>query len=100
MPRPIVTAFVYDRKGRLLASAQNSYIKTHPMMLHYGKKVGQTKKVFLHAEVAALVRCDWEKAHRIVVTRYNSKGEPVCAKPCPICSQVIKDAGIKIVEHT
>lgn len=43
---------------------------------------------------------DLSKAHKIVVMRYNKKGEPVNAKPCKICEQAIALTPIKVIEHT
>jgi deoxycytidylate deaminase len=95
-----ITAFVYDKRGRLLSTGQNSYVKTHPLMAKTAEKVGEPHKIYLHAEVAALLKCDWNKAHRILVTRYGRNGQPLLAKPCKVCHQVIAMTNIKIVEHT
>jgi len=96
-----VTAFAYDRKGRLLSMGRNSYVKTHPLQARAAREVGEHYKIFLHAEVAALVKVkDWSRVHRLVVTRYNKDGVPVIAKPCRVCQRVINLAGIEQVEHT
>lgn len=96
-----VTAVIYDRKGRVLSVGQNSYVKTHPVQAQHAKKVGLPDKQFLHAEVAAIIKCkDLSKAHRIFVSRWNANGEPVLAKPCPVCSSALEAAGITIVQHT
>ncbi len=63
--------------------------------------VGMSARIYLHAEIAALVKIkDWSKAYKLVVTRFNSKGIPVMAKPCPCCQHIIKETAIQIVEHT
>lgn len=96
-----VTAVIYDRRGRVLSVGQNSYVKTHPVQAQHAKKVGLPDKQFLHAEVAAIIKCkDLSKAHRIFVSRWNANGEPVLAKPCPVCSSALEAAGITIVQHT
>lgn len=96
-----VTAICYDRKGRVLSVGKNSYIKTHPLQARAAEKVGQPDRVFLHAEIAALVKVkDWNKIHRMIVVRLNRKGQPLNAKPCAVCASVIEEAGINIVEHT
>lgn len=84
----------------MLSSGQNSYVKTHPLQARIAAEVGEPHKVFLHAEVAALLKCDWKKAHRILVTRYGKGGRPLLAKPCKVCHQIIGMTNIKIVEHT
>lgn len=96
-----VTALIYDRKGRVLSVGQNSYIKTHPLQAKHAQKTGMPEKMFLHAEIHAITRCrDLSKAHKIFVSRYNKNGEPVLAKPCPVCISAIRASGIKYVEHT
>ena len=96
-----ITAIIYDRKGRVLSIGQNSYIKTHPMQALHAAKVGEHHKVFLHAEIAAITRCsDLSKAHRILVTRYDSKGRPTLAAPCSICRSALATTNIKIIQHT
>lgn len=96
-----LTAIIYDRKGRVLSVGQNSYVKTHPLQAKHAKRVGLEDKQYLHAEVHAIVRCkDLSKAHKIFISRWNKDGEPMFAKPCPVCESAIKAAGIEIVEHT
>ncbi len=96
-----LTAIIYDRKGRILSIGKNSYLKTHPLQAKYASKVGEDYKIFLHAEIAAIVRCDdLTKAHKIVIMRFDRSGNPKLAKPCNICKSAIEEAGIKLVEHT
>ena len=96
-----ITAFAYDRKGRILSIGRNSYVKTHPLQARAAKEVGEDYKIYLHAEVAALVKIkNWQKIDKLVVTRYNKNGEPMLAKPCRVCQRVIKIAGIGTGEHT
>ena len=96
-----VTALVYDKQGRLLSTGRNSYIKTHPIMLRAGTAVNKPDSIYLHAEVAALVKIkDWSKAHRIDVIRYLKDGTPGLAKPCAICSRIIGQTAIKLINYT
>lgn len=96
-----LTAVIYDRKGRVLSVGQNSYIKTHPLQAKYADKVGLPEKQFLHAEIHAIVRCkDLSKAYKIFISRWSKNGEPLLAKPCPVCQSAIEAAGIEIVEYT
>lgn len=96
-----VTAVIYDRKGRVLSVGNNSYVKTHTLQAHHAKKVGLPDKQYLHAEVHAITRCkDLTKAHKIFVARYGKKGQPLLAKPCPVCQSAIEAAGIEFVEWT
>lgn len=99
--KPNVTAFVYDRKGNLLSVGRNSYVKTHPVQAKAANAVGMPKRIYLHAEIDAITKVrDWGIAHKIVVVRRGSSGNELLAKPCPICEHVIKQTGIKRIEHT
>lgn len=96
-----ITAILYDKKGRILSIGKNSYIKTHPLQAKSARAVGEEYKVFLHAEIDALVRAkNWNKAYKLVITRYGRDGHPALAKPCKVCQHAIKMAGIKHIEHT
>lgn len=96
-----MTAIIYDKRGNVLSIGQNSYVKTHTLQAHYAKKCGVESKVFLHAEIHAITRCrNISQAHRILVTRYDANGRPALAKPCPVCSEAIRNTPIKVIDHT
>ena len=96
-----MTAIIYDRKGKVLSVGQNSYIKTHPLQAKHATKVGLPDKQYLHAEVHAIVKCrDLSKAYRIFISRFGKDGQPMLAKPCPVCQSAIKAAGIGQIEYT
>ena len=100
MGHHILTAFAYDKRGRILAVGRNSYTKTHPLMAKAGKAVGKPNTIFLHAEIDALVKVkDWSKIEKLVVVRYTRDGVPALAKPCAVCQRILKPLNI-IVEHT
>lgn len=99
--RQSLTAVIYDKKGRVLSVGQNSYHKTHTMQAFHAEKVGRPEKIFLHAEVSAIVRCkDLHRAHRIFISRWDHNGNPKLAAPCPVCVSAIEAAGIKRIEWT
>ena len=100
MTKHQLTAIVYSRRGTLIAQASNSYTKTHPLMLYFGKQVGLTKQPYLHAELAALIKCGTKQPHRIEISRTKKDGTTGLAKPCPICEQAIKAWGVKFVGYT
>jgi tRNA(Arg) A34 adenosine deaminase TadA len=95
-----VTAIIYDKRGKVLSIGKNSYHKTHPLQHFHSHKVGLPQKQFLHAEVHAIARKTLDKAHKIVVIRFDKSGNAKTAKPCPVCQSAIESAGIKFVEHT
>ena len=94
-----ITALAYDRKGRLLSAGTNSYIKTHPLQAKYAKLSKRPQAIYMHAEIAALIKARG-KIHKMVVTRFDTMGNPVNAKPCPACTLALKDYGVKVIEHT
>jgi len=95
-----ILAKCYDKKGRLLSAAFNSYTKTHPLQAYLAKMVGHGEKTCLHAEIAAILKCKGKPIYRITTERYDSNGLPANAQPCPICQLGIKMFGITIVEYT
>lgn len=99
--RPILTARCYDKKGRLLSTATNNYKKTHPLQAYFASKVGQPAKIYLHAEIAAIIKAGDKQIHKLVITRYNPKTHKALnAKPCPVCQEAIKAYGISLVSWT
>lgn len=65
------------------------------------KVTGQPhQKVFLHAEVAAILRAKDQPIHTISIERYHRDGTPALAAPCPMCAFYINMMGIKNVLHT
>jgi len=99
MGRHALTAIIYDKKGRVLSIGKNSYTKTHPKMYRLGKITGNPDAIYLHAEIAALVKCRGVP-YKIKIERFDKDGNPKLAKPCDICDLAIKEAGIKYVEYT
>ncbi len=96
-----IKAVIFDKKGKVLSLGQNDYLKSHPYMKELSAKLGMPYKIYLHAEVAAILKChDLTKAHRILVTRVSKTGKLMLAKPCKICQSAIDAAGIKIIEHS
>lgn len=90
----------FDKKGNLLSVGVNSYVKSSPVMKHFAKLAGEPYKIYLHAEVQALLRARDKIVHRITVERYDEEGNMRLAKPCPICTLAIKEFGVKYVEYT
>ena len=82
----------------LVSEAYNNYTKSHPKQAMYAKRCGEPYKVYLHAEIAAIIKAKG-KGYKIKIERYNNKGEPLPSKPCPICELAIKEANIKLVEY-
>lgn len=95
-----IYAVIVDKRGKILAEGTNSYIKTHPVQAYYAEKVDFPERVYLHAEVAALVRVRHGNPYKIFIARVDAHGNPMLAAPCEVCTEAIKCSGIKTVEHT
>lgn len=96
-----ITAIIYDKKGRPLSIGKNSYVKTHTYQANLANKLGLQHKIYLHAEIEAILRLKrTDRPYRIMIARLNASGEEMTAKPCPICAHALALAGIKKIDHT
>lgn len=96
-----ITAMIYDKRGRLLSIGKNSYIKTHPYQAKLAIQMDKPQKIYLHAEIHAILKCvDITRAHKMVITRFNVDGTTANAAPCTICQRALSLTNIKIIEHT
>ena len=97
--RYYIKATIYDKKNNVVATAENSYSKTHPTQHRYAIANGTPEKMFLHAEILCLIRAKG-RGYKMVIQRYNKAGKPVLAKPCPICQLAIGESHLKRIEYT
>jgi hypothetical protein len=95
-----IVARCYDKRGKLISRAINSYKQTHPIQAKYAEKANQPSRQFLHAEIAALLKAGTKPVYKITIERYYANGEPALAKPCPVCNLAIKDWNVKVIEYT
>ena len=95
-----LVAKAFDKHGRLLATASNSYTKTHPIQAKFANKVGLGNKVFLHAEIRCIIASRGATIHTLHVSRYNKRGNMRESKPCAVCQAAIRAYGIKHVFYT
>jgi tRNA(Arg) A34 adenosine deaminase TadA len=98
--RYTIVAHAFDARGRLLAVATNSYKKTHPLQKFFAEKVGHCERIFLHAEISALLRCKDKRPHTLKVWRYGMDGELRLARPCPVCMEAIKAFGVSNIWYS
>lgn len=98
--RPKIKATIFDKKGKVLSVGHNSYEKTSPVQAKLSERANQPGRIYLHAEIAALIRIRYGIPHKILIERYDGNGDPRTAAPCPICSLAIKEAGISRIEYT
>lgn len=96
----VILAKAYDKKGKLLSTATNTYSKTHPLQMHFAIQAGSPKRAYLHAEILALIRAKDKVVHKLTIERYNADGTPAKAAPCEVCKKAIEAFGVKYIEHT
>lgn len=93
-----MASVITDKRGRVISYAVNSYSKTHRLQAHYGAKTGRPKAVYLHSEVASLVRCR-QKPHTIYVARFTRNGDRGSSLPCPACAMAIREAQVERIVY-
>lgn len=98
--RFVLIAKTYDRKGRLIAVGTNLYRKSNPTQKYFAEKAGLPDKIYLHAEIASLLKSGDKQVNKLTVERYHANGDFALAAPCPVCREAIKAYGVKIVEYT
>jgi deoxycytidylate deaminase len=85
-------------KGRVISTGFNQRFKTHPLI----KKFHEHQTI--HAEVSAILRTknkDLLKDSIMVVYRERRDTKnPVLAKPCPTCQEIMKFFGVWKVIYT
>lgn len=94
-----IYAKIFDKKGRLLSSGYNSYVKTDPHFNRVARSLHLPIKEYIHAEFSAIKHLnfnDISRAYKICIYRFGEHGRPLLAKPCPICSKLIKGLGLKV----
>lgn len=96
-----ITATAFDKKGNIIGAGTNSYQKSHPLMKHFAVLAGEsTDKIYIHAELAAVLAAGKQQVHKLFVQRYLSNGEPAHAEPCPTCKAMLKAFGVTLIEYT
>lgn len=97
----VITATCFDKRGRVLASAVNDYTKSNPWQKELSVISGMSdQRIYLHSEIAALLKCRGKEVYLLKVERYNKEGKPMMAFPCPSCQIGIKISGVKKVLFT
>lgn len=85
-----------------IISVGSNVRKTHPLQAELAKSVGLEHKIFLHAELAAMVSTKQRNLHgsRLFVYRELRDGSLGLARPCPICIAGAKLFGIRDIYYT
>lgn len=89
------------RKNRVISTSPNLDCKSHPFQARLAKQVGLDPKIYLHSEIATLIRAK-EDGDTMIVARVGgtSHNELRIAKPCPICSAALELANIKRIIYS
>lgn len=96
-----VIATCFDKKGRVLGTSVNDYLRSHPLQKFFSIKAGESEqKDKLHAELGAVLASGRKNIHSILVQRFNKDGSLALAAPCPTCQVMLKSFGVKIVRYT
>lgn len=96
-----VFATTFDKRGNVIGCGTNSYQKSHPLMKHFAGVAGESDdKIYLHAELAAILAAGKKTPHRIFVQRYFNDGSPADAAPCPTCRAMLDAFGVKLIQYT
>lgn len=87
-----------NKSGHIISLSFQHSTKSHPLQAQYAKQVNLEEKIYLHAEIATLVKAT--KPHTLFVCRLDSTNNLVLAKPCPICELAIMQSTVKQCFYT
>lgn len=70
-------------------------------MARLAAKLNKPYKIFLHAEIDAILKCkDITEARSILITSTNKRGDIRLAEPCVICQSAIETLGLVVKNAT
>lgn len=98
-----VAAVTY--KGKILAVGCAKY-KTHPLQKKMQEEIGNTERIYLHAEIDALVKVINKHGTDVLsecdlhVVRVSKGGSVSSSKPCEGCQRAINAFNIRKVYHS
>ena len=100
LSRKKVGALLLNR-GKIVAKGVNQDTKSHPLQARLAEMVGLDDKIYLHAEVSALIKCKSDVDTIVVARLGGHDGDELRnAEPCPICKLALKNAGIRHIYYT
>lgn len=82
------------RKNKIIGFGYNNMAKTHPKCKTFGN--------YLHAELHSLLGLSLAETKGSVayIYRLRNDGKMGMSKPCPICKEALKVAGVKEICYT
>lgn len=91
-----ILAEILDKRGNTISTGENSYTKSNPIQKNLSMKCGYSEeRIYLHAELQAILRARKRTPHTMIITRKDSKGNLRNAFPCRSCQEAIKMSGLK-----
>lgn len=91
----------FCKRGRPISTQLNSYKRSHTLQAYFSKKAGlHESRIYLHSELATLIKSQSSKVHSMLVQRFDSMGKPKDARPCPSCVEAMKAWGVVKVRYT
>ena len=99
-PKYFLIAITRNKKQTFIASGINSYKKTHPLQKHFAKLANEPHKIYLHAEIKALLASKDYKIDTLQIRRLTSNNETALAAPCNTCLLACKAYGVKYINYT
>lgn len=94
-------ACITDKRGRIIVESANDYRCSHTQQFKWAKKAGRPEAIFLHSEMACLLKDKRKQGVKMFVARVDSAGNPCYSAPCEICALAIASySNIKSVEFS
>lgn len=101
------SCILLDKRYNILTSGCNNYSKTHPVQARLAMQSELPKRIFLHAEISALIRLRSmgmeEALHSAVCVRVRTiqKNKMLgLSFPCPICFDTLIKSGVKKIIYS
>jgi len=93
---------ILDHHQKVIAQGMNRPTKTHPLQAKYAKKVNKHHRIFLHAEIDALIRSikSSTSPETLIVVRVRRDGPMGTSKPCAVCQEAIRQSTIQQVVYS
>lgn len=92
---------VLINKNKVISTAVNLDCKSHPLQARWAKRVGLKEKIYLHAEMKALIDAR-SYADTIIVVRLGGRGGISLrqSRPCKICEAALRYSGIRHIYYS
>ena len=92
-----VGCVLYDKRWNVVGKGYSKR-KTHPLQKSISVKHGNPHKVYLHAELSAILSLrKGSKPHYAVLARLGSSGKLLPIDPCPGCQELLDMYGITLI---